>query len=103
MSTDTTRPPAERARAHTAKQPTRTLTDSLRLLGMTGGPRNAAERLVHAWIIDELEDRFPTASAAVAAAFEADEQRVTAGEDGPEVDYVAVLLANIPHGVEREG
>jgi hypothetical protein len=47
------------------------------------------ERMVRAWMIDELEGRFPKASAAVEAAFDA------AGED-ENVNYVAVLLANIP-------
>jgi hypothetical protein len=45
-----------------------------------------------AWTIDELELRFPAASDAVEAAFYAAE---TAPGKYVEVDYVAVLLANI--------
>jgi hypothetical protein len=48
--------------------------------------------MARAWTIDELEERFPAASVAVGDAFEAAE---TAPGKYVEVDYVAVLLANI--------
>jgi hypothetical protein len=54
-----------------------------------------AWRLTRAWIITELERRFPAASDAVEAAFEAQDAALERGEDVPDVDYVAVLLAHI--------
>lgn len=53
---------------------------------------NPELRQARAWMIQELERRFPAASDAVQAAFDAAE--LAGGDD--EVDYVAVLLANIP-------
>jgi hypothetical protein len=82
------------ARALVAQQSTRTLVTSLRTLAT---PSDQAETLARAWIIDALEERFPAASAAVQAAFDANDAAMIAGQDPAEVDYVAVLLASIPH------
>jgi hypothetical protein len=56
---------------------------------------------VRAWIIEALEERYPEASAAVEAAFEANEAAMIAAPDGADpadfdVDYVAVLIAALP-------
>jgi hypothetical protein len=63
---------------------------------------SAEQRLVRARLIGEVERRWPAASAAVQAAFEAWDAAAAALEDGQElpadVDYVAVLLAAIPNG-----
>lgn len=81
----------QRRKALFARTPDRTLVDSLRTLAATPPAEVTAEtRLVHAWTIDEIERRFPAAAEAVGAAFEAAEAT------GADVDYVAVLLANIP-------
>lgn len=58
----------------------------------TAGPE---ARMIRSWIIAELEQRFPAASDAVDKVFYEDALRVERGEDGPEIDYVAVLLAAI--------
>ena len=50
-----------------------------------------------AWIIDELERRFPAASDAVEAAMLEAETAYMAGGEYTEVDYVGVLLAHIPN------
>ena len=71
-----------------------TLINSLRILEAraVAGELSQDETIARAWTIDELEMRFPAASIAVGNAFEA-------AENAPggyvEVDYVAVLLANI--------
>lgn len=82
------------ARALVAQQSTRTLVTGLEALAV---PTDQAETLARAWIIDALEERFPVASAAVQAAFDANDAAMIAGQEPAEVDYVAVLLANIPH------
>jgi len=83
----------DEARALTVAQPTPILVASLRAIAE---PKSTEETMVRAWIMDVLEERFPTASAAVENAFEI--AQLTMMETGvePEVDYVAVLLANIP-------
>lgn len=88
--------PRERAKKFTASQPANVLAASLLKLYDEGKKRNlsAEERLVHAWLIDELEERFPEASDAVERAF--DEAEDDDAADVAEVDYVAVLLAHIP-------
>lgn len=85
-----------KAQALTARQSTPALVASLRMVEAqldcmtpTAGDAQAL-RLTRAWIITELEARFPVASDAVEAAFD------RADETGEEVGYVAVLLANIP-------
>lgn len=82
-----------KARAKLAATSTKMLADSLRLVA---DPQTAEERMVRAWIIDTLEDRYPDASAAVEIAF--DSAGLALMETGvePEVDYVAVLLDAIP-------
>lgn len=85
-----------KAQALTARQSTPALVVSLRMVEaklntLTPAADDAqALRLTRSWIITELEARFPAASDAVEAAFDA------ADETGEDVDYVAVLLANIP-------
>lgn len=59
---------------------------------LKSGKASQEHIMSRAWTIDELEERFPAASDAVQAAFEAAE---TAPGEYVEVDYVAVLLANI--------
>jgi hypothetical protein len=85
------------ARALTAAQPTATLVTSLRAIV---DPKTPEERMVHAWIIDALEERYPAAGAAVEKAFdEAEQKAIMSGElahPAEDVDYVAVLLAAIP-------
>lgn len=78
-----------------AQTSTPALVTSLLALDATA-PRSREESMAFTWTINELERRFPEASAAVGAAYEEDERRLMAGEDGQEVDYVAVLLAHIP-------
>lgn len=93
MSTGTD---AARARliAHIAAQPTHILATMLPVVDTATGPEAA---MVRAYMIEELERRYPAASAAVAAAFDAETAAIIAGnEDVAEVDYVAVLLENIP-------
>lgn len=80
------------AQALTAAQSTDNLVLSLRVLDTASTPE---ERMVRAWIIDELEKRYPAASAAVQAAFEADEALLIAGVDTPGVDYTDVLVTAI--------
>ncbi len=76
-----------------ARSSTRTLVESLRTLDAT--PRTPDHSWARAKPIAELDRRYPAASTAVEAAFEAAELRTEAGED-VEVDYVAVLIAAIP-------
>lgn len=58
--------------------------------------RTREATLVRSWLIDETERRWPEASAAVEAAFDADAGLAEQGIDGPEIDYVGVLLAHVP-------
>lgn len=71
-----------------------TLINSLRILEAraVAGTLSQEETMTRAWTIDELEERFPAASVAVGDAFEAAEN---APGEYADVDYVAVLLANI--------
>lgn len=84
---------AARLAALFARTSTPALVTSLRTLDATA--TTAERRWARAKTIEELERRYPTASAAVEAAFEAAELRIEAGED-VEVDYAAVLIAAIP-------
>jgi len=86
--------PRDKMLALLAKTPTPTLVTAL--LTLEASHRSQEERLVRAMTIEELENRFPAASAAVAAAFDADEALLDAGVDTDGVDYVAVLIAAIP-------
>lgn len=65
---------------------TAALIESLRTLDAQ--PSDPHRNQARTWTIQELERRYPTAEAAVTAAFEA------AGD--ARVDYVAVLVAAIP-------
>lgn len=87
-----------KARALIERQSTSSLIGALLILKAKGGNLTADERMAHAWTIEGLEERYPAASAAVEAAFDAAEQVVmdNPGAEYPEVDYVAILVANIP-------
>lgn len=80
------------AKALVAQQPTRTLVAGLEALA---APKDEAEILARAWIIDALEERYPLASAAVQAAFDANDAAMIAGQEPTEVDYAAVLLGAV--------
>lgn len=80
---------AQKLTALFARSSTPALTGALVMLEAAAS-LTAEERWARAQTIKELEARFPAAEAAVTAAFDAAE------ESGAEVDYVAVLLANIP-------
>jgi hypothetical protein len=82
----------DEAKALVAQQPTHALTAGLAALAT---PRDEAETLARAWIIDALEERYPLASAAVQSVFDANEAAMIAGEEPAEVDYAAVLLAAV--------
>jgi hypothetical protein len=77
-----------------ARTTSATLVVSLALLeeALVSGKATPEHRMARAWTIDELEERFPAAGLAVQSAFEAAE---TAPGEYVEVNYVAVLLANI--------
>ncbi len=83
-----------RRRALFARTTTATLIQSVKILEalLVTGKASREEIMVRAWTIDELEQRHPAASLAVQEAFEAAE---TAPGEYVEVDYVAVLIANI--------
>lgn len=83
-----------RRKALFARTTSATLIQSLRMLEVLimSGKATPEEHMARAWTIDELEMRFPAASIAVGDAFEAAEM---APGKYVEVDYVAVLLANI--------
>lgn len=83
-----------RRKALFARTTSATLVESLTMLEALLVSSNATPEhlMARAWTIDELEERFPAASLAVGAAFEAAE---TAVGGYIEVDYVAVLLASI--------
>jgi hypothetical protein len=51
--------------------------------------------LSRTWLIGELERRYPSASAAVGAAFEKADEQATITGTHPEVDYVGVLVSAI--------
>lgn len=83
-----------RRKALFARTTSATLVTSLKILEAraASGTVSKAETMVRAWTIAELEERFPAASIAVGDAFEAAENAPGGYVD---VDYVAVLLANI--------
>lgn len=66
------------------------------LVALEAQPSSVERNMARAWTIDELERRFPAASAAVQDAFETAERAEAAGGAYVEVDYVTVLIANIP-------
>lgn len=79
-----------------AKTGTAALIISLRVLDDEAKTAPTQETLlVRAWTIDELERRFPAASAAVEAAYLEDDERIERGEDSIDVDTVAILLPAI--------
>lgn len=84
----------ERRKALFVRTTTATLIQSVRMLDevLKAGKASKEEIMARAWTIDELELRFPAAGDAVQAAFDVAE---TAPGEYVEVDYVAVLLANI--------
>lgn len=83
--------------AFTAAQSTESLTGALLILEAKGD-LSPEERLVRAWTIEALENRYPVAAAAVEAAFYAAETIVMNDPKAayPDVDYVAILLTHIP-------
>lgn len=81
------------ARARIAATDTTKLVEMLHLVAQSERPE---ERLVRAWIIDGLSERYPDADAAVEIAFDSAQLALMETGVEPEVDYVAVLLANIP-------
>lgn len=93
--TQTTTTPEARAKARIVTYPTRQLVEALAVADtITPNPTNS---LVRHWLIEEVERRFPTAADAVGDAFYMAETSERAdGEPAPEVNYVAVLIANIP-------
>lgn len=93
--TQTTTTPEARAKARIVTYPTRQLVEALAVADTsTSTPTNS---MVRHWLIEETERRFPTASDAVGDAFyKAETSELEAGEPAPEVNYVAVLIANIP-------
>lgn len=74
------------------------LIGALRLVDAKPNP-DEYERMTRAALIEELENRHPEASAAVEAAFDSAELRAMEAADFghpvEDIDYVAVLLANI--------
>jgi hypothetical protein len=56
---------------------------------------DSSEKLARAWMIDELESRYPVASQAVQDAFD------NAGDEN--VDYVGVLVGSIREQVKGNG
>ena len=89
-----------RLRALFAKTASSALVDSLKILETKRTTSKAKldefELMARAWTIEELERRFPVASDVVNDAFEKAETAFMAGGEYVEVDYVGVLLANIP-------
>lgn len=96
--TQTSTKPADRAKARISTYPTPLLVEAL--VKIDAAPSNPENSTIRHWLITEVEERFPAASAAVEAAFlssELEEERT--GKPAPAVDYVAVLVANIPASV----
>ena len=96
MASTSTRPSKLDTMKSLAKgQTTAALVESLLMVDamLEAGPATTEDgqalRITCAVIRGELENRFPAASAALEAAFE------QADEDGSDVDYSAVLLANV--------
>lgn len=88
-----------KAKKFIAGQSTSMLTTSLLLVDAQ--ERTPETVLTRAWIIEELENRFPEASAAVEKAFDEMDMAIMSAPEGAdpvqfEVDYVAILLASIP-------
>lgn len=93
--TQTHTSPADRAKVRVATYPTPQLVEAL--VTVDAAPSSPETSTVRRWLITEVERRFPAASDAVEAAFlfsELEEERT--GQPAPTVDYVAVLVANIP-------
>lgn len=86
-----------RLKALFAKTTTPALIGALQILEgkREAGKLDQFELMSRAWTIEELETRFPAASHAVEDAFMESETALMAGGSYTEVDYVAVLLANI--------
>lgn len=85
---------ADRAKARTITYPTPQLVEAL--VAVDKAPPSTENSLVRHWLIEEVERRFPDASDAVGAAFDAADALEQATEKSVPVDYVAVLVANIP-------
>ena len=92
--------PRQRLAALMASTSTPSLVISLQTLEAQrkrNGRLPEEESMTRAWIMDEIEKRFPVASKAVEQAFEATEAAWLAGDTtAAEVDYVAVLLQHVP-------
>lgn len=86
-----------RRKALFAQTTSATLVESLLILEplLKSGTATGEQRMARAWTIDELEERFPAAAAAITAAFDAAEVAALFRVPYVEVDYVAILLANI--------
>ncbi|QYN17514.1 hypothetical protein [Amycolatopsis sp. DSM 110486] len=91
-----------KGKALIAAQPTRILVGTLlELRTKPDDSLSAEERLVHAWVCEALEERYPKASEALDTAFAEFETAVEAAPDGTDpaqfdFDFDAVLIANIP-------
>lgn len=77
------------------------LRDTDRALTKSAPDDRRALALTRARLIEEAEQRWPAASDAVSAAFEAHDAALQRGEDAADPDYVAVLLAHIPGRLAR--
>lgn len=77
-----------------AMAPTRELAEALRMLA--DQPVTSETAQAHAWLIDELERRYPSASDAVGDAFLAAELHAKETGVAEELDYVEVLIGAIP-------
>lgn len=84
-----------RRQALFAKTTDQALALALRTLDAITEPTEE-QRMARAWTIDELERRYPEASAAVEKAFADAAIAEAAGAEGGEVNYGAILLAAIP-------
>jgi hypothetical protein len=93
--TQTNASPTDRAKARVATYATPQLVDALVIVD--AAPASPENLIVRRWLISEAERRYPAASDAVEAAFTASELAAErTGELAAPVDYVAVLVANIP-------
>jgi hypothetical protein len=74
------------------------LIEALSRLDATMKPETASaeQRMVRAWTIDEIERRWPVAAEAVGRAFNSAAQEEETTGQYVEVDYVAILLGNVP-------